>query len=139
MCSFGLSFDVGKPLKIQPPQGYAAGTLTLGDFSEIVFSDLSIWSKEQYLEHWQASARDALKGGEYNLFCSSLGKKSADIWISFSGDGTFRFYHLMMLMSQIRILDDKLIVSVDPSLEEGEIDFGSRWIVPAPYISCNLK
>ena len=137
MCSFGISFS-GDFLGMEGiPRGFRPARLIIGSLSERISSDQSVWSVEQYLRHWSETAKRCVDGKANALFCSSLSKKNADLWVGVYEGDTVKFYSFVTRISYIRIVG----TSIAPKKSFWDLDGEpstewSRWEVPIAYLKC---
>lgn len=73
---------------VAPPRGYAAATVRVGELVETVFCDLSIWTIDDYVNHWREGASKCIAEARPFLFCTDLTKRNATVFAAFpQGDG----------------------------------------------------
>jgi hypothetical protein len=137
MCNFRLSFsDDFSGMEVAPP-GYSPVKLTLGSFSERMFSDQSVWSVADYRLHWRDTAKYCVENKQNVIFCSSLSKATADLWVAVYGGETVKFYSVMTKVS--RLVVDQTMISPKASFSDflGEPSTNwSCWEVPTAYLEC---
>lgn len=73
---------------VAPPRGYAAATVRLGELVETIFCDLSIWTIDDYVNHWRDRASRCVSEARPFLLCTDLTKQAATVFAAFpEGDG----------------------------------------------------
>ncbi len=85
MNTFG--FFPGEPATPQEQlPGYAVAGVRIGRLHETVFSSLSFWSIEDYVQHWRQTARQCLARPTLVLFCTDLTPKLVCAFVGFPAD-----------------------------------------------------
>jgi len=88
MSGFGFFPRNAAEGSVAPPLGYAAATVRIGELVETVFCDLSIWTIDDYVNHWRDQASKCVSEARHFLFCTDLTKQSATVFVAFpEGDG----------------------------------------------------
>ena len=137
MCSFGISFSDDFSGMQKAPRGFCPARLKIGLLSERIFSDRSVWSVEQYLRHWRETARRCVEDKQSVIFCSSLSKRNADLWVGIYEGETVKFYSFMTQLSDV-IIDGIAIYpksSFSAFVGEPSSEW-SCWEVPSAYLKC---
>lgn len=116
------------------PPGHVPAELTIGSFSERTFVDISMWSRDDYLEHWRETARRCLTERSDVVFCASISKskrESVMLWPAFWRNDSVVFFNWLARRSSLRISGLKIFLKARMSEPVGEV---SRWEVPAAYL-----
>ncbi len=82
MTAFGIFPNQPLPGSIPPPNGYAPGSIRIGDLHETVFMSLSIWSIDDYIANWKSAAR-CVERRCPALFCTDLTIENAVVFAAF--------------------------------------------------------
>ena len=137
MCNFGISYSQAAVPTIVPPESFSVGTIFLGDYSETIFSDLSIWSQVEYEKHWRRSALDSARTKEGTLFVSSLGYDSVSLWIGVISSDMITFYNRFCEFADLRIEGIKVAPAKSFSEFLGSPSpEWSSWTLPRQYLTC---
>jgi hypothetical protein len=87
----------------EPPPGYGAGWVRIGDLDETIFFSTAIWSSSDYAQHWKDTAQRLLRG-EIGLFCTDLTEDNACIFIGFpAGDLAFEFEEWVIPRNKLQL------------------------------------
>ena len=127
MAGFGIRFSGEITGAIATPAGFFASEVSLGEHKEICFSDCSIWNPEDYIIHWRLSAKALLDDNLPKLFCSSLERINAALWIGIPKGGVVLFYNRISKVSDLKVYN--LTISPKSSFSE----FVGK---PSPKWSC---
>lgn len=97
--------------------------------------DLSVWSRDEYLEHWRQTARRCVSERTDVLFCSSISKSRRELvvlWPAFWHGETVVLFNWFVKRSSLRISGLKILLK-DRMSESGSN--ASRWEVPVKRLT----
>ena len=103
MIRFGFFPNQPRAGSVSPPPGYAAGSVRIGDLDETVFSNLSIWTVQQYLEHWRQSAVRCIEEHAPVLFCTDLTVENVCVFAAFPASGAYDFEEWVMPRKHVEV------------------------------------
>ncbi len=90
MASFGF-FPREARTSSPPPHGYAAANVRIGQLNETIFVSLSMWTIEDYLNHWKKTAHHCTSKPDTVLLCSDLAPENASVFVGFSAQDGYDF------------------------------------------------
>ncbi len=130
---FGLEFLIGTSPEV--PRGFAAARIFLGNFNEGLYTDIRRWNKDNYKNHWKASAKSIVKYSLPTLFCSSFEPVNLDIWLGVPDNKYVTFYN--RLVKRKDLLMDGIIINPKEEMSDFIGDtFGiSSWTVSIDKIN----
>jgi hypothetical protein len=128
MSEFGFfPRDAGEG-SVAPPRGYAAATVRIGELVETVFCDLSIWTIDDYVNHWAHGASKCVSEARSFLFCTDLTKQSAGVFAAFpEGDG-YAFEQWIIRRRDFTVAGGGLTLNNSGDMVPGGGDTSSWWV-----------
>lgn len=100
------------------PGHLAKAVVHLGQYSERVLVDLSIWDKRQYLDHWRAARSACIERQRTVTFCDSRDLESLTLWIGHLQVGYYRFINSIVLADDVVICDNIISLALEESDED---------------------
>lgn len=133
---FGFQICDEQPLSGQ----FAKAEIYLGSYSESFLSDLAVWSKEDYLIHWNKTCKRLMEGASTAVFCTSYSPKSLTVWpVQKRGSDLLIFNYICsedeLLISDFQILF-KSELGAFPDDDDMEL---SKWIVPIELLTVSIN
>ena len=126
MRKFGIEFSDRASLN-----GFAKAKLFLGEYEEQIWCDTTIWSVDNYRDHWIDGRERLISGLSPVVFCSSLSKKSLTVWPAKIQGADLVVFNFVcsrdeMILSGLNI---EFGLDSDP-LPDDDDDEISRWNIP---------
>lgn len=137
MCKFGISFSGDFSDMLMCPNGFVPIEIRLGETLERAFCDLSVWSMDDYRKHWKETCKQLMFDDTFGLFCSSMSRRDADIWLARKvGDQVLLFNSIT---HRRELVIDGYIIRFKTGFEEFFKDASpdwSHWELPLGYLKC---
>ncbi len=136
MALFGLYFCDNVATGVHVPKGFARAEVHLGDHIESVFCGLSLWSREDYLQAWRASARAMKQPDAVQVFCDDFGQTHCSLWCgAVDGDGA-DFIHLHVPKGQLVVQGVHIIAREGKGMLRHDLPGAtSHWRIPLDLVA----
>lgn len=86
-----------------PPAGFQAGWVRINDLDETIFYSTTIWSREEYIQHWRDTAGRLASGADFAAFCTDLSTDNASMFAGFRSFDCVWFEEWIMPRSALTV------------------------------------
>jgi hypothetical protein len=127
MTMFDLQAFARPDTTVLPPAGFQTGWVRINDLDETIFYSTSIWSRDEYVQHWRDAAGRLARGADFAAFCTDLTTDNASIFAGFRSSDCVWFEQWIMPRSSLTVEGRCIaLVAATARSEEGE---ASSWQV----------